>query len=619
MNDPKLLSPSHSGVNQLGGAFVNGRPLPDSIRRKIVEMAQAGARPCDISRMLQVSNGCVSKILCRFYETGSIRPKAIGGSKPRVATDAVVGKIAELKRECPSIFAWEIRDRLIQCGVCKSDNVPSVSSINRVLRSLITESQKRIQDVGPNMPSQNSIQPYMNQPNLTTSGRDSFPHFGALYASNSVSINPTEYQSSVAPDMYNRLNQFLHQGNTTWSQRYIHANLTSTGKPTSETYYHPPVATVPEHSGYSTSTNLAHNDPRKACTAPVLSPMSNQSKITALSLTPLLTTANQMQQEQQPYGISGMIPQDVSAPASQDIWTPAVTSFATLDWMTPTDGRKRSAASSIESFESDAASSPVISDGGEERKPYIRYRTTFNQKQVAILEKEFERSHYPEYSVREDLSEKTGLPESRIQVWFANRRAKYRKECRHQSSSEEGSTAPTLMASCEKNSQASEVQPVLTEAYTEGSTTFNQPITWPYNLHTHEQWLDQTKNSWFYERSSSTNMNAASSAFYNSTMISPPKLTPIYSGYKSEIISNQPGISHSISQNTRPALSDSNSTESDGLGSGVEVNDYSNSGPITTNTNTSSYVPNSHLRTIHNYSPIYSTNPVISLPQHHLV
>lgn len=114
-------------MNQLGGAFVNGRPLPDSVRRKIVEMAQAGARPCDISRMLQVSNGCVSKILCRFYETGSIRPKAIGGSKPRVATDAVVEKIAELKRECPSIFAWEIRDRLIQSGVCKSVNVPSVS------------------------------------------------------------------------------------------------------------------------------------------------------------------------------------------------------------------------------------------------------------------------------------------------------------------------------------------------------------------------------------------------------------------------------------------------------------------------------------------------------------
>lgn len=119
----------HSGINQLGGVYVNGRPLPDSTRQKIVELAHQGARPCDISRILQVSNGCVSKILGRYYETGSIRPKAIGGSKPRVATSDVVGKVAQFKRECPSIFAWEIRDRLLSEGICSNDNVPSVSFI----------------------------------------------------------------------------------------------------------------------------------------------------------------------------------------------------------------------------------------------------------------------------------------------------------------------------------------------------------------------------------------------------------------------------------------------------------------------------------------------------------
>lgn len=76
-------------VNQLGGYFVNGRPLPNHVRLRIIDMAKVGVRPCDISRRLKVSHGCVSKILARFNETGSFLPGAIGGSKPRVTTPKV--------------------------------------------------------------------------------------------------------------------------------------------------------------------------------------------------------------------------------------------------------------------------------------------------------------------------------------------------------------------------------------------------------------------------------------------------------------------------------------------------------------------------------------------------
>ena len=97
-------------------------------------MAAAGVRPCVISRQLRVSHGCVSKILNRYQETGSIRPGVIGGSKPRVATPEVEKKIEDYKKENPGIFSWEIRDRLIKDGLCDRATAPSVSSISRILR-----------------------------------------------------------------------------------------------------------------------------------------------------------------------------------------------------------------------------------------------------------------------------------------------------------------------------------------------------------------------------------------------------------------------------------------------------------------------------------------------------
>lgn len=84
---------------------------------------------------MRVSHGCVSKILGRFYETGSIRPGVIGGSKPKVATPSVVQKIADYKTQNPTMFAWEIKECLLNDNICDVESVPSVSSINRIVRS----------------------------------------------------------------------------------------------------------------------------------------------------------------------------------------------------------------------------------------------------------------------------------------------------------------------------------------------------------------------------------------------------------------------------------------------------------------------------------------------------
>lgn len=217
-------------------------------------MAAQGTRPCVISRKLRVSHGCVSKILQRYAETGSIKPGSIGGSKPRVTTPLIEAKMDLYRKECPSILCYEIRRKLIDDNVCDQLTVPSVSAIAKYLRN----------------------------------------------------SKPNEHKDTTQPQ-YNDCMKFQNSLSNSESDEY-------------------------DYTHEETDSNVKQDLEENKNLASVISLTHNR-----------------------------------------------------------------------------------------------RLRTSFSTKQIELLESIFSQTHYPDQNLREDIAHTTGLNDNKIQIWFSNRRAKWRK------------------------------------------------------------------------------------------------------------------------------------------------------------------------------------------------